>query len=153
MNDPTSIVTGHEQLRSIFGKWPSFHDSEVLSIRLEREGHDHSTGPVLYSTLHVFAVRRSDESRTGVEIFNLTLVTFRFDLVTDLELTGFNHQNVIFDLIIKRSADAAPDAPIEVTFQCCFGVALAFSCQSVEIVNVERRLPTNSVYTGARSAA
>jgi hypothetical protein len=132
---------------------PSFHDSEVLSIRLERAGNDRSTSPVLYATLHVFALRRNDESSTGVEFFKHTLVTFRFNLVVDLELSGFNQQNVIFDLIIKRSADAATNTPLDVTFQCCYGVALAFSCQSVEVVNVESWVPTNSVYAGAQSAA
>lgn len=155
MQDPTSIVTGHERLTSIFGEWPSFHDSEVLSIRLEREGKDRWTSPTLYSTLHVFAGRVKEDSQTGVEFYNHTLVTFRFDLVINLELSGFNHQNAIFDLIIKTTTEASSETPIDVIFQSSFGVGLTFSCQSVEIVNVEQRLPANSVYLDAvtRSSA
>ena len=106
MHDAKSIVKGHEQLTSIFGRWPSFHDSEVLSIRLEREAKDRWSGPTLYSTVHVFAARLNEDSRTGVEFYNHTLVTFRFNLVVDLELSGFNQQNAIFDLIIEAPADA-----------------------------------------------
>ena len=155
MNDPTSIVTGHERLTSIFGGWPSFHDSEVLSIRLEREGDDRWASPVVYTTVHVFAARRNEQSRTGVEFYNHTLVTFRFNLVVNLELSGFNQQNAIFDLIIEPSDEDSNETTIDVTFQSSFGVGLTFSCQSVEIVDVERRLPSNSVYleTGSQSSA
>jgi hypothetical protein len=83
--DPTSIVTGHEQLTAIFGRWPSFHDAEVLSVRLERDGRDRWESPALYAKVHVFAGRRNEASSTGVEFYNHTLVTFRFNQVFDLE--------------------------------------------------------------------
>jgi Immunity protein 50 len=146
MNDPTSIVAGHEKLTSVFGDWPSFHDSEVLSIRLEREGYDEWTSPAVCATVHVFACRLNEHSPTGVEFYNHTLVTFRFNLVVNLELSGFNQQNAIFDLIIEPSGHKTPEIPIDVTFQPSFGVGLSFSCQSVEIVEVKPGLPTNSVY-------
>jgi Immunity protein 50 len=149
MQVATSIVKGHEQLTNVFGCWPSFHDSEVLSIRLEREGEDPWNSPTLYSTLHVFAGRLNENSPTGVEFYNHTLVTFRFNLVVNLELSGFNQQNAIFDLIIETPANAPTETPIAVTFQPSFGVALTFSCQSAEIVEVKQRLPGNSVYLDA----
>jgi hypothetical protein len=34
--DPTEVVKGAEKLTAIFGRWPSFHDAEVTSIRFER---------------------------------------------------------------------------------------------------------------------
>jgi hypothetical protein len=40
-------IDNHELLTRIFGKWPSFHDAEVLSLRLERSGNSHDDGPVL----------------------------------------------------------------------------------------------------------
>lgn len=146
MQDPTSIVKGYERLTAIFGGWPSFHDAEVLSVRLEREGKDPWQSPSLYSTIHVFAGRLNENYQTGVEFYNHTLVTFRFNLVVNLELSGFNQQNAIFDLIIEGPANGPAETPIDVTFQPSFGVALKFSCQSVEIVDVEQRLPANSVY-------
>lgn len=146
MADPTSIVTGHESLTAIFGRWPSFHDSEVVSLRLEREGNDIWTSPLLYAIVHVFAARLNENFQTGVECYNHTLVTFRFDLVTNLELTGFNQQNAIFDLVIERPVDGPTETPIAVTFQPSFGIGLMFLCRTVEIVEVQKRLPPNSVY-------
>jgi hypothetical protein len=146
MQDPALIVSAHEQLTSIFGGWPSFHDAEVLSIRLEREGSDRWQSPALFAKVHVFAGRPDENSPTGVEFYNHTLVTFRFDLVVDLELSGFNHQNAIFDLRIEPSPDDASERTILVTFEPSFGVGCSFSCQSVEVIGIERKLPANSVY-------
>lgn len=146
MQDPTSIVTGHEQLTAIFGSWPSFHDAEVVSVRLERDGRDLWESPALYATVHVFAGRLNEASSTGVEFYNHTLVTFRFNQVFDLEFSGFNHQNAIFDLIIATSPGGPDERPIHVNFEASFGVALRFNCQSMEILDVEKTLPANSVY-------
>ena len=52
--NPTDVVKGHEKLTEIFGRWPSFHDSEVISIRLERRGRDKWEEPVAYVSVHVF---------------------------------------------------------------------------------------------------
>ena len=144
--EPTSIVSDHEQLTSIFGEWPSFHDAEVLSIRLEREGHDRYESPVLYASIHVFAARRSEKSPTGVEFYHHTIVTFRFNLVLGLHLAEFNHQNAIFDLIFEKPPDAPDMAPLRVMFEPSFGIECWFFCKSVDVMEVERRLPANSVY-------
>jgi len=152
MQDPTSLLTGHERLTSIFGCWPSFHDAEVVSVRLERDGRDRWESPALYSTVHVFAGRRNENSETGVEFYNHTLVTFRFNLVVDLELSSFNHQNALFDLTISASPDGPSDTPIRVVFNSSFGAGLSFSCRSVEIIDIAQGLPANSVYADSPTA-
>jgi Immunity protein 50 len=143
--EPVSVVSGHEQLTSVFGGWPSFHDAEVLSVRLEREGQN-GESPALYASIHVFAGRRSVQSPTGVEFYNHTVVTFRFNLILGLRLTEFNHQNAIFDLIFEEPPDAPMGAPLRVTFEPSFGIDCSFFCKSADIMQVERRLPANSVY-------
>ena len=37
-----SDLTGFEDIVGWFGKWPSFHDAEVLSIHIERERRSHA---------------------------------------------------------------------------------------------------------------
>ena len=143
---PNSIVAGSEQLTTVFGEWPSFHDAEVLSIRLERIGHDPYESPVLYASIHVFAGRRNERSPTGVEFYNHTIVTFRFNLVLDLHLAEFNHQNGIFDLRFEKPSDAPEAAPIRITFDPSFGIKCSFFCKSVDVMQVESRMPVNSVY-------
>ncbi|HEX8176512.1 MAG TPA: Imm50 family immunity protein [Pyrinomonadaceae bacterium] len=144
--EPTSVVSDHEQLTAIFGKWPSFHDAEVLSIRLERQGHDFYESPVLYASIHVFAARRSEKSPKGIEFYNHTIVSFCFNLVRGLQLAEFNHQNAIFDLIFEKPPDAPEMTPLRIVFEPSFGIDCSFFCKSVNVVQVERRLPDNSVY-------
>jgi hypothetical protein len=143
---PTSIVAGSEQLTTIFGHWPSFHDAEVVSMRLERIGEDLYESPLLFASIHIFAVRRNESSPTGVEFYNHTIVTFRFTMVRDLYLAEFNHQNAIFDLIFEKPADAPEVTPIKITFEPSFGINCSFFCESAEVVQVESRMPANSVY-------
>ena len=144
--EPNSIVAGAEPLLSIFGTWPSFHDAEVLSIRLDRQNSNLYESPVLYASIHVFAGRRNDASPTGVEFYNHTIVTFRFNLVLGLHLSEFNGQNAIFDLIFEKPPDAPDMAPLKITFVPSFGIHCSFFCKSVDIVQVESGLPVNSVY-------
>lgn len=144
--EPASVITGHEELTSIFGGWPSFHDAEVLSVRLERETPHPDASPALYASIHVFSARKSEESPTGIEFYNHTVVTFRFNLVAGLRLSEFNQQNAIFNLRFEKPPDAPDDAPLRVVFEPSFGIDCSFFCKSVEVVQVERRLPANSVY-------
>jgi len=144
--EPLSIVSDSEQLTTIFGEWPSFHDAEVLSIRLERAFEDLYESPVLYASIHVFAARRNERSPTGVEFYNHTIVTFRFTLVLGLHLAEFNQQNAIFDLIFERPPDAPDVAPFRITFEPSFGIQCSFFCKSVGICKTESKLPVDSVY-------
>ncbi len=52
MGVPTHKIAGAERVLDIFGAWPSFHDAEVLSLRLDRSGL--SGGPELEAEIHVF---------------------------------------------------------------------------------------------------
>lgn len=144
--DPLSVVKNSERLTSVFGCWPSFHDAEVISVRLERSGTDEWEGPVLFAGVHTFVGRQSDTSPTGVEWYNHAVVTFRFGHVQQLTLADFNQQNAIFDLLIRRPPDAPSNAPFEVTFDSAHGVECSFYCATIAIAEVEQRLPEHSVY-------
>jgi len=45
-------ITGADQVTSIFGHWPSFHDAEVIRLELVR-GDPFVCGPVLLADIHV----------------------------------------------------------------------------------------------------
>jgi hypothetical protein len=54
------LVENAAALTKIFGKWPTFHDAEVLRIVLDRAGDD---GPTIEAQIHVFAMTsRVDDS-------------------------------------------------------------------------------------------
>lgn len=145
--DPTEVVKGYEKLTEIFGRWPSFHDAEVTSIRLER-GHPPKEGAAAYVSVHVFEAYHESGA---IRYRNHAVVTLRFGSVVNISLTGFNHQNAIWDLTFEpaepRSKDVTWTGPAyRVHFQPSFGVGLSFVCSSIEVEAVDRGCPPGSVY-------
>src|SRR5687768_3871238 len=88
-------VENADALLEIFGAWPSFHDAEVIALRLDRTG---DAGPVLDVQIHVFAMSDRVDEQGYYVLTNHTLVTFRFTDVNCVELSGFNGQNSLWDL-------------------------------------------------------
>ena len=81
---------------------PPLHDAEVVSLRLERGGP--STPPSL--ELDVCFVGSRDQ----------LLVRFRFEDIADLELAGFNHQNVLFDIAFRRATADGWEVELDSTY-------------------------------------
>jgi Immunity protein 50 len=81
-------VPGASELLSWFGYWPSFHDAEVLSIHLNRSGE---------STVAIHTRHRTDQvDDHGYFVTTKhVLVTFVHEGIHTVQLTDFNHQNVI----------------------------------------------------------
>jgi hypothetical protein len=88
----------------------SFHDAEVLAVRLNRDG------PTVELDVEVFA--QLPEAR---------IERLRFSEVTELEIGGLNEQNVLFDL----KADPSADGVWDVTLQSTYGLGGSFRCASI----------------------
>ena len=88
MFEVTDEVPGSAELIEWFGYRPSFHDAEVLDLKLDRTG---------YSTVRVHTFQMADQinSRGFFICTKHVIVSSIFDGVTDLHLNGFNGQNVI----------------------------------------------------------
>src|SRR6266550_5444997 len=99
-----SLIEHSDKLTGIFGRWPSFHDAEVLRLALDRTGPE---GPTLDVQIHVFAATSEVDSTGHYVLKNHTLVTLRFTEVAVENLQWFNKQNVLFELAI---VDIDPDA-------------------------------------------
>ena len=144
MSGTPSYISNTEELVAILGRWPSFHDSEVTTLRLEREGPDEFDGPELFVTFHLFQGRADPSRQAGVSWYNHVLATLQFSRVSELQIEGFNHQNAVFDLRVEPAAE--PNSGLWVTIESAFGVSAAFMCAAISVANVERRAPTRSVY-------
>lgn len=93
-------VSGGADLVRWFGQVPSFHDAEILSLHLSRRGES-----VL--RLHGW-VNTGEVGQDGqFALDRHAIVTFTLSGVMDLQLDGFNVQNVIGGLVLRR----APDRP------------------------------------------
>ncbi len=130
-----AIVNSH-LLEDIFGYFPSFHDAEVLRVTLYRESAVRKL-PTLEAQIHVFEITPEIENEHYV-LKNHTLVTFRFSEIDELSWNGFNHQNVLSDLIIKDISDHQLERlKFEVQFDGIDDIDLHFRCRSIEITKVE----------------
>ena len=87
-----------------------FHDAEVLAIRLDREG------PTLELDVEVFA-----------QLPEAQLVRLRFTDVCDVEIGGFNGQNVLFDLVVEPGGDGL----FTISLQSSYGVGGSFRCAGI----------------------
>jgi immunity protein 50 of polymorphic toxin system len=65
-------------LESIFGRWPSFHDAEVLRVVLDRSGDE---GPTLEAAIHVFEMTPDVDPKGYYVLKNHTEVTSAFPLI------------------------------------------------------------------------
>jgi hypothetical protein len=147
--DPITVVAGHERLTSMFGRWPSFHDAEVVDLHLWRgevkpgDWDDSNVFPVLTVKLRILEATQIGATDAGHDV----LATLRFHDVDDLKLEGFNHVNQIVELSLSiqpRGAftDGSPLPPyIVVEFKNGFGIAASFKCFRIEVLDAARYPP------------
>ena len=85
-----------------FGYWPSFEDSEVIFIKLERT-LDKSSASIL---LRLYSFEMTDEVlNDDYEITKHCFIDFEFSEVTNTEFDGFNHQNSVVALEFGKQDD------------------------------------------------
>ncbi len=127
-------IAGAEFLVELFGQWPSFHDAEVLNLKLSRVCES-------FMDVHTFAMT-SEVDANGIYICDRhTVVTFHFGEILGMNLDGFNHQNVIAGLDIKQE-----DEGLRLTLHPCYGLAGEILVKSLSIT-LEQGIPPASGYS------
>ena len=128
------IENGH-LLTDIFGRWPSFHDAEVLEIILNR-GERSEYGSWLSIKIHVFEMTSQVENGAYV-LRHHCAVNFRFREIYELKLDSFNQQNVLWGLRIVDISDRQLERiNFEVFFDGTFGVSASLQCNSINVESV-----------------
>lgn len=133
----TPPIDNAEKLIARFGRWPSFHDAEVLRVEMGRGPPHAPDSTSLLITIHVWetATEYSDDIHYEFAHKNDTVVTFHFQDITELALDGFNLQNVIDDLAVV-SDGASKKHPLKVEIESIFGLGGSFRCARAEVVSV-----------------
>lgn len=115
-------IPGAEEVRNWFGYWPDFHDAEIISLELNRNKA---------STLSVFFCNTDGQRVTPEGYFyqdKHVVVHFEMEGITDLQLSEFNHQNVISELILKKIEEG-----VEILMDGCYGMFGTITAESVKI--------------------
>lgn len=129
-------IPGADALIKVFGRWPSFHDAEVVRFVLER-AEPFRAGPSIVADIHAFEVTGHVGTNGAYVLRNHTLVSFRFVGVDQVELNGFNNQNVLWNLVISDIRDRQlEELNYEITFGSSFGMDARFLCREVSVEGV-----------------
>jgi len=132
-------IEGHGRVTAAFGgRWPAFHDAEVVRLVLDRCGGPAHTN---YLDLVVHAWQQTDV-RDAVGHFERrdhVLVHLRFADVDELSLDDFNRQNVLFTIRVNPAEGRADMAHgLEVELEPAYGLGGRWVCGSAAVIGVER---------------
>jgi len=122
--DVNEVIQNAQKVVAVFGKWPSFHDAEVCSLRLDRKGVS------MEADIYVFSTASSVDKGGYYTRLNESVITLRFVQIEDLEMDGFNHQNVIASLTVQGQGR------LSIMFEPIFGLGCRLTCSAVEVVSV-----------------
>lgn len=125
-------IHNHEALTEVFGRWPSFHDAEVWQVLCERT----PAGCDIMMTVHVFQMTPEVTETGHFKLVNHTRVLLRFTDCAEVLLQGFNHQNVLHGLNLRRD-EADSWHPVKVELEGCHGVEGTFCCASMTVEKAE----------------
>jgi hypothetical protein len=109
-----SELAGFEAVTQWFEGWPSFHDAEVISIFLARNGR---------SVLRIYPCEPKKPA----------MVDFVLEDVTDIELYDFSNQNVINSLRVETATDQNGDNVYRLILAPCYGLAGRIDAKSLSL--------------------
>jgi hypothetical protein len=123
MSVPSEVseIQGADELHEWFGYWPDFHDAEIMSLHLNRQGTSSLR-------LHTWGMTKEVDAKGHYVLTKHVVVEFVLESVSGLTLNGFNHQNVIFGLVIEKI-----DSGYRLTLDECYGLAGILEAQNVTL--------------------
>jgi len=131
-------IEGAEKLITVFGYWPSFHDAEVLWLRMDRRAvREDVYLPTLEMMVHAFEMTSEIGPEGAYVLRHHVLVHLRFHMVDHVKLADFNHQNALYGLYFNDiRASQLEQADFEITLEGAWGLDGSFICKAVEVVDV-----------------
>ena len=126
-------LPGVQNLIEWFGYWPTFHDAEVVSIELNREGSSRLR-------VHCFCTTNRVNKYGHYITEKHAIVSFIFEKIAQLELANFNQQNVVSSISVGLSENG-----YEVILGDCYGVSGRLEAGRLSF-EFESGMPSNSIY-------
>ena len=114
-------IPGAEELASWFGGWPSFHDAEIVDLHLQRAGMSRIR-------IHTWQMTNAVGPDGSYVTDHHVVVSFWFEDISGLALTGFNLQNVIAGLDVEKTASGYC-----ISLAPCYGLAGDIEAASIKV--------------------
>jgi hypothetical protein len=119
----------------LLGAWPTFHDSEVLSVGMERNEGTRLSSPVV--TISVLILRAQLPTNNFVQ--HDCIAVFQFRGVESFFLEGFNHQNALLDFRFETQfCERLKREVFEIEFLKGLGMSSKFSCDAIELLSIKK---------------
>jgi hypothetical protein len=122
-----SKIENFEKVVQATGFETRFHDGEVLSIELSRVQQEPSL------TICILTPRsfRPTEKAPSDPLYHV--VRIKFHEIDDLEIRGFNYQNVVQELV-----ETEAEGRLKFWVAGVFGVDCSFTCEKAKVLSVEQ---------------
>jgi len=132
-------IINHQIVLDTFGQWPSFHDGEVHRVVLDRTRR--LPNGSYYPSIELYIrgwIMTSEVTASGhYKQEHDSVVHFLFERVTDVELDGLNHQNVLSSLDFEISRDNESNLPaLSVELIHCYGLSGSFKALQASVISV-----------------
>ena len=134
-----AYLDNHQSVLAAFGYWPSFHDSEVISLLMDRRSilFDSVHNARIELVVHAFEMT-TEVNEKGYFVLNKHhLVHFEFETVDEVNLKGFNHQNALMSLVFEElPTDAAGNHSFKVGLNDAFGIGGEFTSSKGRVLSI-----------------
>jgi hypothetical protein len=134
------FIDNYELVIARLGMWPSFHDAEVLQLALARSHLGTSKALVPTLDLHLRGwVMTPEVTAQGIhKIHGDAIFHFRFEGISDLQLEGFNHQNVLsaMNLGLSEHSSLAEHRVLRVELEQCYEFQASFVARKASVVGI-----------------
>jgi len=141
-----SIVENAEPVLAVYGRWPSFHDFEIVRVVFDRTLAEEPDGPHVTAYIHMWQiVGRRPDGRSFV-FDKHRIVGLRFCSVGRHGFRWFNNQNAIDDTVVQTSADESGKLLFDIRLPSLHGAELQLICRRARVVSIEEGIPPDSVY-------
>ena len=133
------FIEGFELVVAHLGQWPSFHDAEVLKLVLERtRATTDALSPALDLHLHGWIMTSEVTPQGFYKLHGDAVFHFRFEGVTDVQIEGFNNQNVLsaMNLELAKHPRNANHQVLKVELEHCYKFDASFTAQKAQVLGI-----------------
>ncbi len=135
--ESSQLIAGTEAVIDALGHWPTFHDAEVIKFSIERALPVEVGNTLAKLVVHVRRYTTTGEGTAQHQqvLTKGVLVHFVFRGVCELELSDFNHQNVINAILVSQPGGG--DSPLFIEVESIWGFGGIFQCASASVEAAE----------------
>lgn len=128
MNTAPTYIENHSRLVEVFGYWPQFHDSPVISLN--------STDEHIDLVLHVWEMTSEVDSEGYFILRKHHLVHFRFSELSDVKLKDPEIGNILHELSFSELEDFQKSRRFQVRLESVMDLDSSFTAKHGTILDI-----------------